>query len=429
MPEKIEEIFNDCFERLLAGESLESCIYRYPEHAEELDIMLRTAFDVKRKAYPIQPRPEFKYWARVRMNGVQDYMARHPVEAKPSVFHWRRSWAVALSAVLVFVLVTGGTAAASSEAMPDQPLYNVKLAVEQAQVALTFSDANKAELHARLAERRAQEIANMAGAGKTDKVIATTVRMNYQLEQAVLNMQKYEAANSESTPAASGGVSAPSTLTRPNAVPAAPTGVPDLPTVTPPGKTFDKPLPGTIPPATTRQVPSAVNRAKTAINTSNAKSLKVLENALEKAPDSVKPTIKEMIERTRQTNVRLRIELQKETDEKPVPPVIKQNTGSIIKPRLDIDKPAPFSPLHKPKSILTPRSETPISTDSNKVDGDRSSSSSTTSVAVPAAQGVRNTTSIGPFTPTLSRPSITGTSSTTSKPGSTSVTSKSNSIK
>ena len=36
MPRKIEDAFNDCFERLMSGESLESCVGSYPEYAEEL---------------------------------------------------------------------------------------------------------------------------------------------------------------------------------------------------------------------------------------------------------------------------------------------------------------------------------------------------------------------------------------------------------
>ena len=57
MQHKIEEAFNDCFERLSAGESLDSCLKDYAEYALELDLMLRTTYDVKRRAYPIQPRP------------------------------------------------------------------------------------------------------------------------------------------------------------------------------------------------------------------------------------------------------------------------------------------------------------------------------------------------------------------------------------
>ena len=115
--------------------------------------MLTTAFDIKRMAYPIQPRPEFKYWASVRLQGVQDYLNKYPGETGSGAFQWRRSWAIALASVFIIILATGGTAAASSDALPDQALYGVKLAVEQTQLALTFSEIDKAELHTQFAEK------------------------------------------------------------------------------------------------------------------------------------------------------------------------------------------------------------------------------------------------------------------------------------
>jgi len=348
MPKKIEEVFNDCFDRLLSGESLESCLSRYPEHAAELHSMLSTAFDVKRRAYPIQPRPEFKYWARVRLQGVQDYVSRQPVKIKPSIFSWQRSWAVALAAILVFVLASGGTAAASSEALPDQPLYGVKLAVEQTRVALTFSDIDKAELHAQLAEKRAQEIAIMANQGKTDKITSTIARMNYQLEQTELSLQKYNTGSTGATGSA------------------ATTAVPPAPTITSPVKPSTLPAESQTPSPTTppsgvnaARAATDVNRAKTAINASAAKSLTLLQNALDKAPASAKPTLNELIERTKRANEKFQIQPVQpipSTDQKPVVPNIRPDTG-LPRPPPDIshqdpDKTAPFFRPDKPKTNI-----------------------------------------------------------------------------
>ncbi len=237
MAKRIEEVFNDCFERLLLGESLESCLSRYPEHAAELDTMLRTAFDIKRKAFPVQPRPEFKYWARVRMQNVQYYSAPEPEEAKVSSSNLRRNLAFSLAALLVFVIASSGTAAASSQAMPDEPLYTVKMAVEQAQLTLTTSDVAKAELYAHLTETRAQEIAVMADQGKTEQVVATTAKLNYQLDQADALLAKYEAALASSDALPSSAPTTPSVLL-PNinnipAVPSAPPSTNPTPTPTP----------------------------------------------------------------------------------------------------------------------------------------------------------------------------------------------------
>ncbi|MDD5311874.1 MAG: DUF5667 domain-containing protein [Dehalococcoidia bacterium] len=365
MANQLEEIFNECFERLLSGESLDSCLRRYPQHAAELDQMLRMAFDVKRRAYPIQPRPEFKYWARVRMHGVQDYLSKQPVESGPSIFHWRRSWAVALSAIMAFVLATGGTAAASSQAMPDQPLYGVKMAVEQAQIALTFSEVDKAELHAELAEKRAQEVAVMANQGKTDKIVTTMANMNRHLEDLENSLQKVAATNAAQTVPAE-TVTPPSPTTTPSIVAPQPTvtaplvtpqvTVPETTATTPAG-TVESPVPSTTtvtPQVTTpvgkdaadnrtkdtrffqQQPPKTVigtgkaaidtNKARS-INANTAKSITVLQNALQNAPDSVKPTIKAAIERARKANEQVQTPSTKSIDSKTILPNININRG------------------------------------------------------------------------------------------------------
>jgi hypothetical protein len=195
MANRIEEAFNDCFERLLRGESLDSCLRSYPEHAVELDLMLRTAYDVKRRAIPIQPRPEFKYWSRVKLQGVQEYMSKQAVPQKASPFNYRRSLAISVAGLLVFVIASSGTAAASYEALPDQPLYGIKMVVEQAQLTMAISDMDKAELYANLAGKRAHEIEAMAQQGKANYLSGPTARMDYQLEQAEIYISKYQAAN------------------------------------------------------------------------------------------------------------------------------------------------------------------------------------------------------------------------------------------
>lgn len=329
---RIEEAFNDCFDRLLSGESLESCLSRYPQYAAELYPMLTTAFNIKRMAYPIQPRPEFKYWASVRLQGVQDYLNKYPGETRSGAFQWRRSWVIALASVFIIILATGGTAAASSDALPDQALYGVKLAVEQTQLALTFSEIDKAELHTQFAEKRAQEISALADQGKTDVIIATTTRMNYQLEQAELSLKKYAAegtgttgtnASSTGVPAASTSVSetssAPAMIQPPSMPPSPPTmqnyNVPPTPptvqTVQPPAppvkagtenKSNESQPTGQTTAASGTHVTRTstnVHQARMLINTNNAKSLVNLQNALDKAPDSAKPALRALIERTK----------------------------------------------------------------------------------------------------------------------------------
>jgi hypothetical protein len=202
MARKLEDIFNECYERMRSGESLESCLYRYPEHAAELEQLLMTAFDIGRRASYIQPRPEFKHWSLVRLEGERHYISQQRQPAKPGHFSWRQGWAVAIASVLILLLTGVGTAAASSNALPDEPLYPVKLATEQVRLTLAVTDAQKAQVHIQLVETRAVEVEVMANEGKTEHAAITAARLAKQLELANAAIDKLEATSGTTPPPA-----------------------------------------------------------------------------------------------------------------------------------------------------------------------------------------------------------------------------------
>ena len=340
MSYKIEEAFNDCFERLSAGESLDSCLHSYPQYAAELDLLLRTSFDIKRRAYPIQPRPEFKYWSKIRLQGVQDYVSRQPVQDKPASFNLRRNLAISMAALLVFVIASSGTVAASSDAMPDEPLYGVKVAVEQAQVTFAVSDADRAEVYAHLAEKRAGEIVAMARQGKADKVAVTTAKMDYQLDQAEHFISQYEEANNDTTVASTTASATPSTNSAAGEQTVTiPAGKSTFAAVSPGVRQDNITLPAKpLRPATRTAI--NINRAKNTMNTTTANSLAALQDALEKAPDSAKPALLEVIRRTKSANERAQQRLNLNANQQA--PGITPNTI----PSIPTDKPKHVPPLN-----------------------------------------------------------------------------------
>jgi hypothetical protein len=85
--------------------------------------------------------------------------------------------------VLVVLLAGGGTVAAAGNSMPDQPLYPVKLATEQAQLTLTPSALGKAELYAKLADKRVAEIVQMADKNEPERVQIATRRLGTYLSR------------------------------------------------------------------------------------------------------------------------------------------------------------------------------------------------------------------------------------------------------
>ncbi|MEE9324890.1 MAG: DUF5667 domain-containing protein [Dehalococcoidia bacterium] len=69
MSRELEEILNDCIDRLIEGESIEACLTKYPQHAEELKPLLQAA-QIALSSSALEPRPEFKAAARYRFQSA-----------------------------------------------------------------------------------------------------------------------------------------------------------------------------------------------------------------------------------------------------------------------------------------------------------------------------------------------------------------------
>jgi hypothetical protein len=303
------DIFNDCCERMLRGESLESCLSAYPQHAEKLEPLLRAAATVRDGAACIQPRPEFQAQARMRLEGAFMYAVKHPRVEKKTGFNWTRSWALATTTILVLIVAAAGTTAAASQSLPDQPLYPVKMATEQAMLTFTLSDSGKAKINTDLAERRAEEIAQIA-MQEDDKptqvaaaeIAAVTERMNTHLQ----NAEDYAAA------------AKPRTTTLRTVSPAqttpAPTVTSLIPKVTPTPTSTPSPTIAsttTAPFATSPPVSFATSTGKT--DAANAKSsdfqiylqqsaprsISALEQALVKAPVKSRPALEQALDQAK----------------------------------------------------------------------------------------------------------------------------------
>jgi len=177
---QFDNIFDECLERvLIKGETIEQCLASYPEQAAELEPLLLTAL-VAKKASSIEPCPEFRERARYQFRAALQEMEAKK-ERRFFGFNWQPRWATVVVTVLIFILASGGTVAAAGNSMPDEPLYQVKLATEKARLALTPSVLGKAELYVKLIDKRVNEIVKMAEKGKPEQVERTAERLNGHL--------------------------------------------------------------------------------------------------------------------------------------------------------------------------------------------------------------------------------------------------------
>jgi len=190
----LDKILDNCLERILVnGESVEQCLKDYPDYQDELSALLAVSMKTHKAMKSIKARPDFKadlgYRLTAMMNSVN---ASNQVKTsfRPS-FKWQLQWApAALSLCIVLLLSGGGTVAASSNSMPSDALYNVKLASENVQLFFTFDAAGKANLCSEFVAKRANEIVAMAYANnveamnKSSRIMQNQLAMIYDFSEA-----------------------------------------------------------------------------------------------------------------------------------------------------------------------------------------------------------------------------------------------------
>lgn len=187
-------ILDDCLERIISGEAVESCLSDYPDNADELEPLLRTAL-VTKEASAVLPDPEFRERASLQFQSAIREL--EPIKSR-GFFGWQRQWVTAVAVIVVLLIVGSGTVIAAGNSMPDDPLYQVKLATETVRIALTQSDLDKAELYVKLTDERVTEIIEMADKGNLEQVEQTAMRLNTQLV-AIASLTAPEGEESVST--------------------------------------------------------------------------------------------------------------------------------------------------------------------------------------------------------------------------------------
>ncbi|MGQ0602692.1 MAG: DUF5667 domain-containing protein [Anaerolineales bacterium] len=131
------------------GLSVEECLARFPQYADELHPLLEAAGHAATGLRAGEPLPPPNL-ARGRARVLQ--AARAP-QTRPGVLILR--WAAAFAFVMVLVF---GVASASAQSIPGDVLYPVKRAIEAAQLALTGNLNARLRLEAEHNARRQSEV-------------------------------------------------------------------------------------------------------------------------------------------------------------------------------------------------------------------------------------------------------------------------------
>src|SRR5512139_569018 len=155
MNNDLETILDTCLYQIEDGEAnLDECLARYPEHAVQLEPLLKAATRLSR-GREVLPDPAYKARARTQLNV---YMQQHPQRKRVSPVLWR--FAIAAMTVLL-LFVASGTAFAQT-ALPGDAFYNWKLTSEHVW-RITSSDPLGVDIS--LSNRRMNELVEVSGSG------------------------------------------------------------------------------------------------------------------------------------------------------------------------------------------------------------------------------------------------------------------------
>jgi len=168
MNDELLNALDDCLSAIIAGESVDASLARYPALAADLRPLLEAALAAQQLSAEVTV-------PRLTQNASRaQFLARAAELRSPAP---RRSFLAALNLNprllvnalglrVVFALGAYSVAAVAAQSLPGEALYSLKRSVEQTQLALTVDPQARVQLQAQFAARRVEEARTVLAAGR-----------------------------------------------------------------------------------------------------------------------------------------------------------------------------------------------------------------------------------------------------------------------
>jgi hypothetical protein len=180
-PTDFDTVLDECLATMVAGESVDACLRKHPQHASALRPLLSMAAGLIALPRP-EPRASaveagrqgmltaFREPQRAR-DGAISPLSRHAGRVREFLvpkqgMQVRHVLRFAAAMVLALFVGTELAVVASAGAIPGDPLYGVKRSWEETRLALTFREEDREQLLEHLVERRQDEVREMVRQGR-----------------------------------------------------------------------------------------------------------------------------------------------------------------------------------------------------------------------------------------------------------------------
>ena len=211
-----ERILARCLGALDKGETVEESLARYPDKRDELEPLLHAA-QITRTTPSVVPSPDFREGARDRMVSMirekESETARHHTTRRRGFLKWlfphagvsgpvRRSALAATAALTALLVVTAasvGVVHASSDTLPGDSLYPVKLAAERLRMAISLTQNEELRLRLQFASERLEEANELAARNRGEEIEPLMRQYAAELEAANGILRRQRDRDSEAT--------------------------------------------------------------------------------------------------------------------------------------------------------------------------------------------------------------------------------------
>ncbi len=162
MNDELETLLIQCLDELEAGASPEAILARYPEAAEQIRPILLVAGRLS----DLSATPPVSAQAAAQDVFLAQAAAIRQAGARPRFPFWSRRLGFALASLLFILVAVFGLVQGSAEALPGDPLYTVKRARENVQLALTDDPNAVLVLQDAFNDERIREVKGLLAAGR-----------------------------------------------------------------------------------------------------------------------------------------------------------------------------------------------------------------------------------------------------------------------
>lgn len=187
MQANLVDVIDNCIDKLQSGESIEDCLQANPGFREELLPTLQSMVLVMQAACATTVSSEAKTKGLEMLRtvlkakrGNKSWFSRKLDQLYSSPGRLVTAGFVGILASMIFA----GTTSASSNALPGDSLYWLKIARENISLMIPKSDLEKARNHITLAAVRGEEVGGLIGKGRLEEANRATARINHHINKS-----------------------------------------------------------------------------------------------------------------------------------------------------------------------------------------------------------------------------------------------------